>query len=535
MYDLLLGNMMKKYLVIVLTLVVLLSACTSGKSPASTSTQPAVGSQQVPTENLTLQTQLAQTSQIQPTSTAAPTQIPVRFDQTGFRKFAVMRDYFDGLADFMKDRTYTEFSSTLSPSGDKIAIAGCFGSVSNLSKCETEKSGFLVVLDTENGKLLNEIPVGNSWPGKADFLPDGKSLIYATNGYKIAVWDLVNNQPGHTFFEGPAPDTNYYPDVVSAPDGSSVAAVVEDTLYVWDLSGTLLFQAPAYKRMISAGLAYSADGSRLTFYSPNHTGVDIYKTADWTLVQRIPFDQIHGSAISPDGRLIAATHQQDETVTVWNVDSGEKVAHLDPGHLADSIQFNPAGDMLVVAGMGNLETQDSYSSLGTLFDTQSWDKIDTLYSFLSDGRIEFNQDGSIMAVLGGYGHAIWALPDEKLQSGYEMVQQFQSALSTGDYAAAAALFEPIAGDEEYLVKMGFDLNDPAASFERLCQTSKNFCHPVSDLAMMGYDGDTMVFLVRLKDPNGGVFTSPKGAQVIYFYLYPNAEGQPRVAYPPMDN
>ena len=497
---------MKYFLPVFLTFIFLLSACAPAITPAPDPTQTVATFQPVQVADTGKQTQTESVSLPQPTattvSTPEPTQAPVRFDRVGYRQFAVTQDYFPGLVDFFNDRSHDNFTSTLSPSGDQIAITGCFGSMSNTSKCETSKSGFLVVVDINSGDLLNEIPLGNAWSGSVDFTSDGKSLLYATNEYKIALWDLAENKPGRTYFTGSAPDTNYYPDVAAAPDGRSLAAVVDDKLYVWNAAGEILLQAPAYKLLISGGLVYSGNGSRLTVFSPDHTGVDIYETNNWTLVRRISYDQILGVAISPDGQFVAATNRKDDTAAVWDVNSGERVADLDPKNWADSIQFNPAGDMLIIAGMGNLDTQDSYSNLGALYETQTWTQVDILYSFLGDGRIEFNQDGSRMAVFGFMGPAIWGLPDEKLKQGFEVVKQFQAALSSGDYAAAASLFEVNEGEEEYLANLSLDLSDLAASFERLCNSREIFCHPVHELVMMGLDFNTMVYLVRLEDTNG---------------------------------
>ena len=365
---------MKKILPIVFISIFLLSACAPTASLAPSPTQVVANPTQVGDAGKQTQTITAPTSQPSATTmpTPEPTQVPVRFDRAGYRQFAMTHDYFPGLMDYFNDRSYDSFATTFSPSGDQFAIGGCFGSLSSNWKCETSKSGFLIVVDSNSDTLLNEIPLGAAWPASVDFTSDGKSIFYATNEYKIALWDIKTNKPGRTFFTGTAPDTNYYPDVATAPDGRSLAAVVDDTLYVWDPAGKVIFQASAYKLMISAGLEYSADGSRLTVFSPDHTGVDIYDTNTWTLVRRIPVDQIIGIAISPNGQIMAATNKQDDTVTVWDVNSGEKVARLDPGNWAESIQFNPAGDMLIVAGMGNLDTQDSYSNLATLFETQTW-------------------------------------------------------------------------------------------------------------------------------------------------------------------
>ncbi len=467
--------------------------------------------------------------------TPEPTSAPVRFDLAGYSQFAIIKDKFPGLTDYIHDRSYDYFKKTFSPSGDQFAIAGCFGSLNNFWKCETNKSGFLVILDSNSGNLLNEIPLGETWAGSVDFTSDGKSLLYATNEYKISLWDLETNKLGLTLFTGQAPDSNYYPDVAAAPDGRSLAAVVEDKLYVWDLAGEILLQAPAYKLMISAGLMYSKNGSRMTVFSQDHKGIDIYETDNWTLVRRIPFDSIRSIAISPDGQFVAATSSNDDLAMVWNINNGDQVAHLDPENRADALQFNPAGDMLIITGMKKLDTQDSYSSFGTLFETRTWTQVDTLFSFTGDeGYVEFNQDGSRMAVIGYFDPTIWGLPDNKLKEGFEVVRQFQEALSSGDYATAVSLFEVGDGQEEYLTELGLDLKNLSASFERMCKNNEIFCFPVHELVMMGNDWDTMVYLVQLEDSNGDVFTSPKGAQIIYFYLYLNVDGRPRVSYPPMD-
>ena len=157
------------------------------------------------------------------------------------------------------------------------------GSMTNTWMCQRSSSGFLVVLDGKTGGIAADIPLGDAWPARAVFLNDGKNLLYATNEYRVALWDLSIGEPGLVFLEQTSQRENDYPDVAAAPDGKSVAAVVQDTLYVWDMTGELLFQAPADKGRIDAGLAYSVDGSRLAVYAPDNAGVDIYETAGWTL------------------------------------------------------------------------------------------------------------------------------------------------------------------------------------------------------------------------------------------------------------
>jgi WD40 repeat protein len=313
-----------------------------------------------------------------------------------------------------------------------------------------------------------------------------------------------------------------------------MASVANHTLYVWDSSGELLLQTPAYNARASAALSYSSDGSRLILYSSGRTGVDIYDTSNWDIASSIVFEDIRGAEISPDGRFVAGLHPIDDIVIIWDVASGERLTDFSPGIRVYSLQFNQAGDLLIVAGPGNLESPDDYSTIGMLYDTQTWSYVDTLRSFTSEGKFAFNRDGSRMVVFGSYANTVWELPDDQLLAGFEVVQEFQQALASGDYDTAASLFQVMEGEEEYLVEMGIDPNDLAGSFSTLCADGIIFCHQVKELVMMGYDYDTMTYLVRLEDPSGNVFTSPEGATIVYIYLDEGADGQPRVIYPAQD-
>ena len=64
--------------------------------------------------------------------------------------------------------------------------------------------------------------------------------------------------------------------------------------------------------------------------------------------------------------------------------------------------------------------------------------------------MEFSLDGSQMAVMGNSSYSIWGTPDETLKAGFEVVKQFQEALSTGDYEQAASLFSTTESELDYL-------------------------------------------------------------------------------------
>jgi DNA-binding beta-propeller fold protein YncE len=523
-------------LLILLVLVVLVTACAPVNTSESSGTLSSLDVAEVVTVTPVENTAVPATATLLPTSTPtlAPTLVPARFDRTGYRLFAITRSYFPGFEDFRGERSYSEISSALSPDGNQIAISACWGVMSNLWTCETRNSGFLVVVDVNTGELMNDIPLGNGWPGLAAFTPDGKYLLFSTEEYKIVLWDLTANKSARVLLNLPQSGSTIYPDVAIAPDGSSMSAVANHTLYVWDSSGELLLQTPAYNARATAALSYSSDGSRLILYSSGRAGVDIYNTSNWEIARSIVFEDIRGVEISPDGRFVAGLHPTDHIVIIWGVASGERLTEFSPGIRVYSLQFNQAGDLLLVAGPGILENPDDYSTIGMLYETQTWSYLDTLRSFTSEGKFGFNRDGSRMVILGSYANTVWELPDAQLVAGYEVVQQFQGALAAGDYDAAASLFEVTEGEEEYLLDMGIDPNDLAGSFSTLCEAGAIFCHPLQELVLMGYDYDTMTYLVRLEDTSGNVFTSPEGATIVYIYLEEGADGKPRVIYPALE-
>ncbi|MHC1782371.1 MAG: WD40 repeat domain-containing protein [Anaerolineaceae bacterium] len=529
---------------ICLVAILLISAC-SPASPDNSGDIQQIGAQETSSTNgatgqalsTIIATSLSPAVSL-PTATPlpspSPTPIAYTFDRDGYRQFAVLRNQFPGFNDYRADRSFTEITTSLSPDGSMIAVSACWGSINNVLQCESADSGFLVVLDTSTGDLISEIPLGDGWPGRTAFTADGTGLIYTTQERKVAMWNISTGSPGLTLYEKAGSRATRYPDVAASPDGKTYAAVVETSLFVWDPTGNLLFESPASQARYYASLSYSADGSRLTTFSPDRAGVDIYDTSDWSLVRRIPLDEIENAAISPDGLVLAGINPLQDKVIVWNINSGEQMAEIMPDHRVQTITFNPKGDLLIIIGSNNLENPDDYSIIGSLYETKTWTKFDDLYTISNDGEVLFSRDGRQMAVVGYGFDSIWGMPDAQLMAGFEVVKRFQTALSNGDYSTAASLCEVDERDVEFLAELGMNPDDVSGSLETLCAAQTIFCHPVKELVLMGYDWDDLAFLVRLEGPDGETFTSPKGAQIIFLYLTIGKDGQPRIFYLPMD-
>jgi WD40 repeat protein len=432
-----------------------------------------------------------------------------------------VRDFYPFQLGARFEEQFTAFYHAFSPDGSRIAISGCWGSVTNTARCERASSGLLFVADPFSGALVADIPLDRFWPGGVDFTADGSALLYATNEHRVALWDLQTNAPGLTLYQKANSRTNSYPYVAAAPDGSGFAAIVSDTLHVWNSDGSLRFQAPT--RPVAL-LAYAAEAPRLLAPAPDAGALNVYDTLSGALLRTlpVPFSDAH---LSPDGRSLAVADWGSGTIQAFDVDSGEQLGGFSLSHRAESVRFNPAGDLLVISGLGDLQSRDSYFYVATLADTRTWQPLGEMYSVASAGSVRFSRDGRSMAIFARGAASIYGPPDAALQAALESVRRFQAALHAGDYAAAAALLQPDEINREDLESQGVDLNDLPAALARLCASQELACQPLLEPVMLGYDYGASFVLARLQAPEGGALVTPRGGTLISFYLSP---GEPPV-------
>lgn len=538
---------MLKAIKLFLVFVFLLSACTPNninssflnntaeQSPSLMPTDPAA---QLPTlipTNSTHQTpthsQTETPPKILPTATQlspqTQTPAPVRFNLKNYRNFALIKNEFSGVSDYTGDKDWSVISTSFSLDGNAFAIAACWGSIWNSGGCEERNSGFLIVIDANTGALISDIPLGDFWPGSNAFTPDGRKLLYSTDEHKILLWDLTTNSLSRTFLSQVAKGNALHPPVAISPNGKSLAAYVNNVLYVWDLSGNLLFQTPVYQNKYRVGLTYNADGSLLALSPNDQKNIDIISIGDGTILYQYPLELAGGISFSPDGQFLAGFHYDTDIVEVWNVSNGKKVTEINSGMDLVSMQFSPESDMLLLSGIFQSESIENIYKIAALYETQNWSHIDDLYSYdLDENKIRFSQDGRKMAVISGSYIALYGEPDPKLLEGFEQLKKFQNALSQGDYEQAALLFTEEESMKDWLVEIGVDFNNLSGSFELLCETKTIFCYPVKDLVYMGNEWGQMNYLVRLEDPAGGTFTSPNGTQVLSLSMISGEENKP---------
>ena len=182
------------------------------------------------------------------------------------------------------------------------------------------------------------------------FSPDGTTIASGGRDKTIRLWDVITGEHKATLIGHKGSISS----IAFSPDGTTlVSGTLNESAHFWDVTtGKLKNTLNDNEGRNSSKVCYSPDGSILAagkskeIYLWNSNELEQHPIA--TLIGHTDFNR--SLEFSPDGRMLASANQ-DDTVRLWDVATGESIAVL-KGHTTSvgSVSFSPDGSTLASGG-----------------------------------------------------------------------------------------------------------------------------------------------------------------------------------------
>jgi WD40 repeat protein/serine/threonine protein kinase len=264
-----------------------------------------------------------------------------------------------------------------SPDGALVAAAASCG--------PWVSSGYVKVWDVKSGKLVHTLPDPAREPGPASaavaFSPDGKRLASGGLDRAVRIWDVATGKelfrlPGHTRTVSGLGFSRDGSRLVSATGGWMFEFVGVDPgplklksdrydlipdLKVWDLTTNKEILNLSLKDK-KVGVAISPNGE-LVAAAFEDRSVRIYSVATGKEVHVLKGHSggVLGIAFSPDGKRLVSSGGADESVKLWDAQTGEEIITLVRGStdLIRNVAFSADGRRIVASGKDDVRVWDA--------------------------------------------------------------------------------------------------------------------------------------------------------------------------------
>ncbi len=538
---------MRQAFAFIIVISVLLTAC--GAQPAASMDTPLPSDVNTATNPPSTQVNTATstpaiTSTTVPTSTATPTATftptvpppPLVIGLDNFSQLVQLHDYSPDLDKIAGGND--PFFPVYSPDSKSIAVAAAIA---------IDKRT-LFILDVGTGDLVSTIPLDEgvkkifSW----SFSPDGQKLLYSTypDG-KINIWDIAGQKLDRVFWS-----KKHYiiTDVATSPDGKQITAIVGSStsnigriLMVWDAaSGDLVKQIPADTQYGVDISKFSTDGNRLVLSTQKGGNeLTVFDTSTWKKIANIhpQGSDAELASISPNGAFVLTSKQSGGDILLWDAATGQQISSLHNQFVeTTSIEFSPDGSMLIVSGTAPFKPHTDNDNLtASIWDTSTWTQVGNQHWVHTD-NLHFAPDGKSIMIREESALFLIGLPDDGILASQQMLMNFSSSASKGDYANAG-LFFLSPSLQDYLNSKGLT-TDPAAIMDAFCRQYAYQCLPLT-IIYSERNGNILDpsgyysywHLVQFTKPEGSLYADDKGATIFWMTFKRDVDGNLYLSLP----
>ena len=286
------------------------------------------------------------------------------------------------------------------PSGEFIAAAG---------------DGSLTVFDAERGNVVKHMRLNDKVIEDLTISPDGKRII--TAGYKglgdsgayigdLTVWDARALVELKTI---PGEERTYLTKVIVLP-GSKVAATADRRgVSLWDLEGSQ--ELPSLPVMEARTLAASPDGSVIAVGDSSGT-IHLWEWRTRKEPRKIATPRSRTAtalAFSPDGKTLAVCVDYGDGITLWNVETGERLRTLPSDSTTNlwNMTFTPDGKHLITPERAITVARIGWDGVH-IWDVATGKEVRFLAT-PGDGpyRVSLSADGSRLAAASSGNIRVW--------------------------------------------------------------------------------------------------------------------------------
>ncbi len=240
-----------------------------------------------------------------------------------------------------------------------------------------------------------------TWPGPAQFSPDGQRVVAASNDKTAWVFDAQTGQP----VTGPLTHTGSVVFTQFSPDGQRVVtASLDKTARVWDARTGRPVSEPLKHNDYLTTARFSPDGQRVVTASQDNTAqVWEIKSSQRVFEPLRHRGWVGDARFSEDGRYIA-TASNDGTARVWNARTGQPISPpLSHNGWVHSARFSPDSRRVVTA---------SFDGTARVWDATTGEPVaEPLRHNSTVSTATFSPDGQRLVTTSSDNTArIWDLP-----------------------------------------------------------------------------------------------------------------------------